>query len=457
MSSDLDSGLNSFLSNTIFSSSSSQGFSPCSDLEDGERMGKKIDRFSQELLDAAKNEHLQSDYPSMKKQYDELRNGHEIQCRSSVKVLIDTPMPLSNPLCRRRSFSESSLEKKDVEKQAAAFIESENRGDLLKKIEYALQFFDTPDGAKLPTETYRIVHYCLKSDGKEVLVIHPLDILGAGAQGKVFSGVLLQSDCAIKQVFNRDIQFIKEYNALVSLKHPHIIALRAVTKECLIFPLAKGSLAQIWKNEDPQTMQSSERLLNIIEQITEGLSYLHSQGYVHRDIKPGNIFIDQNDNILIGDLGLTEKASVVAESPTAQCLVGTLKYLPLEALSGKISKETAKKRDVWALGIMIWELLAKDGLFHPCSDAVLNNPMRLAYATQKVLALDFEKVKSQLDPEKVRLYDPKGILYFIMKSCLEVDPNKRASMSDIHDFIEIAQQVDCHLLANLSIAEEAPK
>lgn len=122
---------------------------------------------------------------------------------------------------------------------------------------------------------------------------------------------------------------------------------------------------------DENLYQDKERLWKLFREIVEGLSHIHQQGMIHRDLKPVNIFLDSKDHVKIGDFGLAT-TSVLAlqhhvdanqslkpqlnygDSQTGQ--VGTALYVAPE-LSGKASKSTYNQKvDLYSLGIIFFEM-----------------------------------------------------------------------------------------------------
>jgi serine/threonine protein kinase len=84
-------------------------------------------------------------------------------------------------------------------------------------------------------------------------------------------------------------------------------------------------------------------VLSIIHQLFDGVNYIHKKGFIHRDLKPGNIFLLKNTStIKIGDLGLAKELN-----STNQDYVGTISYMSPEQ---RDQKNYCSKVDIWALG-----------------------------------------------------------------------------------------------------------
>ena len=88
-------------------------------------------------------------------------------------------------------------------------------------------------------------------------------------------------------------------------------------------------------------------------QVSVALHYLHQQHLVHRDIKPDNIFIDENDNAIVGDLGLLSNRFM------ASTVAGDFKYMAREVVKSQTSETPSydSRVDVNSLGVVMAELL----------------------------------------------------------------------------------------------------
>jgi tetratricopeptide (TPR) repeat protein len=99
---------------------------------------------------------------------------------------------------------------------------------------------------------------------------------------------------------------------------------------------------------------SVEKALDIVEQVCDGLGKAHEAGIVHRDIKPGNIFIDQDGRVKILDFGLATREGA-PKLTRMESTVGTIYYMsPEQASGGHIDQRS----DVFSLGVVLYELIA---------------------------------------------------------------------------------------------------
>lgn len=122
-----------------------------------------------------------------------------------------------------------------------------------------------------------------------------------------------------------------------------------------------------------------ERALRITLGILDALDYIHSHGVVHRDLKPENIMVDPDDHIKLIDFGIAGAAGLrrLTFAKLTQAM-GTPDYISPEQVK---SKRGDARSDIYAMGVMLYEMLTGDVPFHGpnafaiMNDRLLNNPV----------------------------------------------------------------------------------
>ena len=156
-------------------------------------------------------------------------------------------------------------------------------------------------------------------------------------------------------------RFLREARAAASLDHPHIVPIYDVGEEQGTYYIAMKYLPgrtvdQLVKDHGPLPVDEA---LDIALQVADALAYAHQRGFVHRDIKPGNIIVDERGHATLTDFGLA-KGLEWASMTSATGVVGTPAYIPPELWEGK---KATPASDVYSLGCVLWEMLAGRTLF----------------------------------------------------------------------------------------------
>uniref|UniRef100_A0A3Q1IBV4 polo kinase n=1 Tax=Anabas testudineus TaxID=64144 RepID=A0A3Q1IBV4_ANATE len=150
---------------------------------------------------------------------------------------------------------------------------------------------------------------------------------------------------------------------------------------------SRKSLAHIWKARHTLT---EPEVRYYLRQIISGLKYLHSRGILHRDLKLGNFFVNENMELRLGDFGLAAKLETFEQRKKTIC--GTPNYLAPEVLN---RQGHGTESDVWSLGCVMYTLLCGNPPFetldlketYKCIKEVRYNlPSTLSPAAQKLIS-----------------------------------------------------------------------
>jgi eukaryotic-like serine/threonine-protein kinase len=216
-------------------------------------------------------------------------------------------------------------------------------------------------------------------------------------------------------------RFRIEAEAAARLDHPNIVPIYEVgVHEGRAFFTMKlvegGSLHQ----HAAALTANQHRAVEIMAQVARAVDYAHQRGILHRDLKPGNILLDEAGQPYLTDFGLAKHANRDSSLTESGAVIGTPSYMAPEQASGRAKRVTAAA-DIYGLGAILYLLLAGRPPFH--SEVVL------------------EILRQVVDEEPER---PSSInrlvdrdLEAIALKCLEKEPARRyASASDLADDLE---------------------
>ncbi len=251
-----------------------------------------------------------------------------------------------------------------------------------------------------------------------------LTLLGKGGMGEVYRAkdTKLDREVAIKvlpsalaQDPERLARFEREAKVLASLNHPNIAQIYGIeessTGRALVMELVSGG-----------TLMGKlplETALNYARQIAEALEAAHDKNIIHRDLKPANIMVIPAGTVKVLDFGLAAVMQPAASSsgnpensPTltmrateAGMILGTAGYMAPEQAAGQA---VDKRADIWAFGVVLYEMLTGERLF--TGDSIAH-----------ILA---DVLRAPIDFEKLPVATPR-VIRDLLKRCLDRDVKTR--------------------------------
>jgi serine/threonine-protein kinase len=192
------------------------------------------------------------------------------------------------------------------------------------------------------------------------------ELVARGAMGDVYRAVdvLLGRVVAVKvlsEAYAHDEsahqRFAREARAAASLAgDPNIVTVYDITdaggRPCIVMEfLGGGSLETLLRREGAPP---PERALRWLDEAGRALDHAHAAGVVHRDVKPGNLLLDDEGVVHVADFGIASAAGAASLTESGT-LIGTAGYLSPEQAAGE---PTSPASDRYALGVVAYELLA---------------------------------------------------------------------------------------------------
>lgn len=226
--------------------------------------------------------------------------------------------------------------------------------------------------------------------------------IGRGGFGEVYFATSdAGKEVALKHV-ERNLEVeLRGVGQCLNLKHLNLVDLFDIRYDeqgeaWVVMEYVSGSSLKDVVDRNPNGLPLDE-VINWFRGIAAGVAYLHDHGIVHRDLKPGNIF-DDDGVVKIGDYGLSKFISCSRRSGQTES-VGTFHYMAPEIGKGVYGKEI----DVYALGIMLYEMLSGRLPFEGESSQEIIMKHLTAYPELSVVAPQYRNVIAralQKDPEK---------------------------------------------------------
>jgi serine/threonine-protein kinase len=197
-------------------------------------------------------------------------------------------------------------------------------------------------------------------DGYDVL-----QVLGRGGMGVVYRArdVKLGRIVALKMLRagtlanHQEIQrFYREAQAAAQLNHPHLVPVYEVRqhRELHYFTMAYVSGGTLAEHMD--RFRDPKAAVALMLKVARAVHHAHRHHVLHRDLKPSNVLLDEEGEPLVSDFGLAKMLDSALDLTQPGDMVGTPLYMAPEQATGR-SDQAGPASDVWALGVMLYEML----------------------------------------------------------------------------------------------------
>lgn len=206
-------------------------------------------------------------------------------------------------------------------------------------------------------------------------------------------------------------RFRQEAQSVASLKHPNIVQIYDFAYEddvyYIIMELVEGTTLETQLNQLGRSQQllSLDVAIRTIRELGHALAYAHAQGIIHRDIKPGNVMVEDSGRVVLMDFGLARLLDAPHLTATGLA-IGTPSYMAPEQIRG----QTIDRRiDIYALGVLFYQMVAG----------------RLPFTGDSTYGMIYQHLnETPLSPQQIVPDVPHSVSQIILKT-LAKDPNKR--------------------------------
>ena len=269
-----------------------------------------------------------------------------------------------------------------------------------------------------------------------------MEEIGRGVSAKVYRAECIplnNEQVAVKKLDLEDQdpghleEIRREVASMSMLSHPNLVMAHCSFVEgqylWIVMPFCGGGSAlNIMKWSHPKGLDETS-IATILKEVLKALDYFHRNGNIHRDVKAGNILIDDNGSVKIGDFGVSAASWGSGAKPHAT-FVGTPCWMAPEVMEQVNGYDW--HADIWSLGITVLELCHGHAPF-------------AKYPPMKVLLMTLQNPPPQLEAEQAESgHHFSRALRDFVSICLQKDPSKRPSAAKLleHKFLKEAKKPD---------------
>ncbi len=260
-----------------------------------------------------------------------------------------------------------------------------------------------------------------------------LDQIGMGGMATVYRAYQGSMDryVAIKvlpqQMALEDTTFLKRFEqearTIAKLEHRNILPVYDYGE-------TEGYTYLVMRYVDAGTLKDlvedgpveSARAVRLIKQVAEALDYAHQNGVIHRDVKPSNILVDDQDHVYLMDFGIAKLLSSSAQFTGTDMLIGTPAYMSPEQAQGQ---QADGRSDIYSLGVMLFEMVTGQA----------------PYEAETPMAVMLKHIQSPLPPPRtVRADLPGSVERIILRAMAKAPEDRFQTGADMAVELERALQ-----------------
>ncbi|VEU19560.1 DEKNAAC100297 [Brettanomyces naardenensis] len=258
------------------------------------------------------------------------------------------------------------------------------------------------------------------------------ELIGVGTFGKVYlalnvtTGEMIavkQTTISSKFLNNRETKeivgsFTAEVETLKDLDHENIVqylgfGMKDNTYSIFLEYVSGGSVGHLIRSYG---MFPEDLIRYLTRQVLQGLTYIHSKGILHRDLKADNLLLETDGVCKISDFGISKKSKDIYSNESAMTFQGTIFWMAPEIIDAQSHKGYNAKVDIWSLGCVVLEMYAGKRPWHD-------------YAVAGAIFRLGKKSAPPISEETRKNISESGVQF--LRRCFEIDPDKRPTAAEL--------------------------